>query len=314
MQRPVLAALLASTLALPAQARWQVSDPPPPPTADQEVWALPGDPVPAPPPPAPAPPPAQVAPQAATDLGAAAGPADDEARLAEQAYYDEQDRLAAQEQAEAEAEAAAEASGYPEIGEPAPRQQRRIRPAVDEDPVWTVQQPYFSLFALGVIRDPDSPATRGNTTALDLGMRFEGKRWGFLVRLGAIGNPDLGTTTFTNLTLEPTFAVVATERFRWRLRGGWGIAGNEAVSMSGLSFGSSMVLCLAGPLDFEADMTAVPFPFTRLDSTAGLALNLGVVSFRTGWRWAYQDDQRHSNGSLQSVRSSGVYGGMGLHF
>jgi len=311
MHRPALAVLLFSSLALPAQARWQVTDPPPPPpVGEEEVWALPGDPPAPPPAPAqPAPPPPDAAAQAAPE-GAAAGPLDQEAWEAEQAYFDEQDRLAEAAGEEA-GESAAVADGDEEIGTPAPERRSVTRAARDDSSVISVDQPFFSLFAYGILGEA-APSRPSETTSFDFGMRFEGERFGFLARMGVIG-PSNGTDYF-NMTLEPTFAVVANERFRLRLRAGWGLASNDAITMGGLSLGTSMVLCLVGPLDLEADVTAVPFPFTRVDTTVGLALNLGAVSVRAGWRSAYQDDQRHTNGSSLSVRSAGVYGGFGLHF
>ncbi|WNG40895.1 hypothetical protein F0U61_49780 [Archangium violaceum] len=101
---------------------------------------------------------------------------------------------------------------------------------------------------------------------------------------------------------------------RGRLRGELGVAAAKApdITFVGPSLGLSFEHCLGGALDVEARAQLVPVPYLQLDSQAGLALHLGVVALRGGWRYLLLDDRGHVDGQAHRDTFSGPYVGLGL--
>jgi len=168
------------------------------------------------------------------------------------------------------------------------------------------ENPFLSLTADGAVVDRDR-----DVGVYNLGLRFEGDRGGLLATMGGLST---GSGEWRYFTIEPTFAIVATENFRWRVRAGWSSAFTRNVSMSGFSGGGSMVIHIGGPVDLELDGHLTLVPFFRLDTTAAWALNFGGLSLRAGWRATYLNDLGHANG-YQRLHSGyfGPYLGLGLH-
>lgn len=310
----LLASLLVAIGTLPARAQSSYSEPPLPGDEGAEWQAPPED-------------PddtldeeedleAEVGEDAAEDAvpGAAAGPANEEEARAFEAYLRElESRQEGSEQAprteipEDTEEVPAPASAPRDV-----ESQREVN-----DGFYVAQNPFFSLtMNVGANSRPG-----GDATVADLGLRFEGERAGLLITFGArnqtrvIGGSEL-SVDYGVFSLEPTFAVIAKENFRWRLRGGWSAAGNRAVSMSGISLGSSMVIHIAGPLDLEADIHLTPFPFLRAEAKVAAALHFGFVSLRMGWMGSDITDHGLGLGAGSHLRTtySGVFLGAGLHF
>ncbi|QRK10307.1 hypothetical protein JQX13_09545 [Archangium violaceum] len=109
-----------------------------------------------------------------------------------------------------------------------------------------------------------------------------------------------------------TLAMYSSER--GRLRGELGVAAAKApdISFVGPSLGMSFEHCLFGAVDAEARAQLVPLPYLQLDSQAGLALHLGVVTVRGGWRFLMLDDRGHVDGEAHRDTFSGPYAGLGL--
>lgn len=109
-----------------------------------------------------------------------------------------------------------------------------------------------------------------------------------------------------------TLAMYSSER--GRLRGELGVAAAKApdISFVGPSLGLSFEHCLVGAVDMEARAQLVPVPYLQLDSQAGLALHLGVVTLRGGWRFLMLDDRGHVDGQAHRDTFSGPYAGIGL--
>lgn len=317
----LLASLLAAVATLPARAQSSYSEPPLP-GDGVEAWADPVD----------DPedlPDEEVEGEDAADEnvpGAAAGPANEEEARAFEAYLRElesqqegvsQDEGAAQElQTEIPEDDAPARAAAPAPAPPAAPVERAQARAVD-DGRWVAQNPYFSITMDAGTRSRSG----GHATIVDAALRFEGDRGGLLISLGGRNQTWVTggverTADYSVFALEPTFAVIRNQNFRWRLRGGWSVAGNDRVSMSGISLGSSMVLHVAGPLDFEVDVHVTPFPFLRAEAKVAAALHFGVVSLRLGWMGSDISDQGWGMGSGSPIRTrySGVYLGAGLHF
>lgn len=249
--------------------------------------------------------------------GAAAGPADAEEARAFEAYLQE---------LEAEQEASGEPAQAPltEIPEEdaAPAQvaapqavPAQAEPAHRDVPpgFYLAQNPYFSLT---VEAGTTGNQTRDYSTVVDAALRFEGDRGGLLISFGGrtqgYGNTtDIRQTVFA---LEPTFAIIANEGLRWRVRGGWSVAANDLVSMSGISVGTSAVMHIAGPLDLEFDVHFTPFPFTRLEGKAAAALHFAFVSVRLGWMGSVITDHGLGRpGAAITSTYNGLFLGFGLH-
>ena len=69
--------------------------------------------------------------------------------------------------------------------------------------------------------------------------------------------------------------------------------------------GLSGAVGIVGPLGLEASLSYTPWPFQRIDATAGLSLSLGVVGVRAGWRHLWLDDR----GALDGVRHTDTFTG-----
>jgi len=301
-----LAYLLVAVGTLPALAQSGYSEPPLPGDAS-EAWDAPPEPF-------------DEEPEAEDEEGedaeqvpgAAAGPANEEEARAFEAYLQELESN--RETSDAPLTGISEdASG----STPAtPAVATGSRPA--DAGVFVAQNPYVSL-----TMDVGGAARNSETsTMVDFGLRFEGDRGGLLITfggriqdrvIGGVGSRE----TYSVFSLEPTFAVIAEENLRWRLRGGWSVALNDRVSMSGISLGSSLVVHIAGPVDFEADVHLTPFPFLRAEAKAAFALHFGFVSLRMGWMGSNLTDHGLGTGSSNApIRTSfsGAYLGAGLHF
>ena len=245
--------------------------------------------------------------------GAAAGPANEEEARAFEAYLRELE-------SRQEGSEDAPRTEIPEDAEEVPAQRaapRTVESQHEVDDRYLAQNPFFSLTLNAGTRTRPG----GHATVADMGLRFEGERGGLLITFGSrnqtrlISGSELAVD-YGVFTLEPTFAVIANENFRWRLRGGWSAAGNGAVSMSGISLGSSMVIHIAGPLDLEMDVHLTPFPFLRAEAKVAAALHFGFVSLRMGWMGSEITDHGLGLGAGSHLRTSysGVFLGAGLHF
>jgi len=67
--------------------------------------------------------------------------------------------------------------------------------------------------------------------------------------------------------------------------------------------GLSGAVGIVGPLGLEASLSYTPWPFQRIDATAGLSLSLGVVGVRAGWRHLWLDDR----GALDGARHTDTF-------
>ena len=67
-------------------------------------------------------------------------------------------------------------------------------------------------------------------------------------------------------------------------------------------------------LDVEGRGQFVPVPYIQVDAQAGLALRLGILTLRSGWRWLMLDDRGRVDGVVHRDYFSGPYAGLGLNF
>jgi hypothetical protein len=72
--------------------------------------------------------------------------------------------------------------------------------------------------------------------------------------------------------------------------------------------------CIAGPLDVEARMQVTPFPYRQVDASAALALHLGALVLRGGYRGLVLDDAGHVDGVVHRDGFHGPFFGLGLAY
>jgi hypothetical protein len=161
-------------------------------------------------------------------------------------------------------------------------------------------------------------AAMGNGAGVGAFIGFEGQQWGLEGRvLGLVlptddGTPGTDSITLTNVHL--TVALVAMEKARFRVEGGFSSAHAPDLTVLGPSMALSFEACLAGPLDLEMRLQATPYPYRQLEGHAGMALHLNSLLLRGGWRGLFLDDNGLVDGVVHQDSFSGPYLGLGLIF
>jgi hypothetical protein len=153
--------------------------------------------------------------------------------------------------------------------------------------------------------------------AYGLSLSLEGRRWGVrgaamgfsLPSEAAPGERDVLRTLDAHLT----YAVLSGERGRVRVEAGLNSVFAEDVVLLGPDGGVSVEMALAGPLCAEGSAHFTPVPHRRFDVNAGLALELGSLKMRAGWRHLVLDDNGVlQDGSRNIDRFTGPYLGLAL--
>jgi hypothetical protein len=168
-------------------------------------------------------------------------------------------------------------------------------------------------FRLGV---QGGPITEG--AAADLFIGLEGRRFGVDARLTGMGlttdDGSVGTDTLSLMEAHFTWALISLERARLRVEAGVSSANAPDISFVGPSLGMSLEACMAGPLDFEARVQTTPFPYRQVDASAALALHLGALVLRGGYRGMVLDDAGYVDGVTHVDTFHGPFFGMGLTY
>lgn len=158
----------------------------------------------------------------------------------------------------------------------------------------------------------------GGGSAGDLFLGIEGQALGFDVQGTQLTLPTDDGTPGTDIirlgSAHFTWAVLSTDRLRWRLEGGITTASAPDLSLTAPSFATSVEACVAGPLDVEARVQGTFGPYRQLDVSAGVALHLGPLMLRGGWRGLILDDAGLVDGVQHVDRFMGPFGGAGFAF
>ena len=169
-------------------------------------------------------------------------------------------------------------------------------------------------FRLGI---QGGPVGEGGGGA-DLFLGLEGRRFGVDLRLTGLGLPtEDGTSGSDTIALTQshlTWALISHERARLRVEAGVSTAHAPDITFVGPSLGMSLEACIAGPLDLEARMQVTPFPYRQVDATAALALHLGAVVLRGGYRGMVLDDAGYVDGVSHVDTFHGPFLGLGLTY
>ena len=163
-----------------------------------------------------------------------------------------------------------------------------------------------------------SGAGLGNGAALDAFIGIEGQQWGVDARALALILPtddgSVGTDALTLTNMHLTVAVLAREKARLRIEGGFSSAHAPDLTVVGPSMALSFEACLVGPLDIEMRAQGTPYPYRQLDAHAGLAVHLNALVLRGGVRTLFLDDNGLVDGVVNQEAFSGPYLGLGLTF
>ena len=153
-----------------------------------------------------------------------------------------------------------------------------------------------------------------------LGVRFalEEERWGVSTRwtsLSLRAEDGLGGKDRLHLggANVPSAAAVS-HKGRLRFEGGVAVARAPGATFVGPSMAMTFERCLLGELDLEGGVQWVPVPHLQLDAQLGLALHLGPLSLRAGWRGLLLDDRGHVDGIAHRDVLGGPFAGLGLSF
>jgi hypothetical protein len=161
-------------------------------------------------------------------------------------------------------------------------------------------------------------AAMGHGAGVGAFLGIEGVQWGLDAQALALvlptddGTPGTDAITLTNVHL--TVALVAIEKARFRVEGGFSSAHAPDLTVLGPSMALSFEACLAGPLDIEMRLQATPYPYRQVDGHAGLALHLNTLVLRGGWRGVFLDDQGLVDGVVHQDSFAGPYMGLGFTF
>ena len=58
----------------------------------------------------------------------------------------------------------------------------------------------------------------------------------------------------------------------------------------------------------------MPLPHLQLDGQAALAMHMGALTVRAGWRGLLLDDRGYLDGVVHRDKMGGPFAGIGLHF
>ncbi len=159
---------------------------------------------------------------------------------------------------------------------------------------------------------------RGPGSGADIFLGVEGERLGaeaHVLRLWLPAEDGTGARDYLTLVqAHVSHAVYVSEQLRVRAEGGVSTARGPDATFMGPSLALSLEACVLGPLDVEARAQVTPLPYQQLDGTAGLALHLGGLTLRGGWRGLFLDDQGGVDGIDHQERLHGPYLGAGFTF
>ncbi|MCP3140008.1 hypothetical protein [Pyxidicoccus xibeiensis] len=158
----------------------------------------------------------------------------------------------------------------------------------------------------------------GGGGAVDLFIGLEGRRFGVDARLTGLGLPtddgSEGSDTISLVEAHLTWALVSLERVRLRAEAGVSTASAPDIDFVGASMGMSLEACIGGPLDVETRVQATPFPYRQVDASAALALHLGALVLRGGYRGMVLDDAGLVDGVTHVDTFHGPFFGAGLTY
>jgi len=156
----------------------------------------------------------------------------------------------------------------------------------------------------------------GGGVGIDLMLTFEGEQMGLDGRLLGLTLPtddgSGGTDGITVAQLHLTYALLAQDRVRWRVEGGFTTARAPEITFVGPSVATSLDARLLPTLDFESRLQVTPFPYRQIDAQAGLSFEPYPWAIRAGWRALMLDDAGLLDGEVHRDFFNGPFISFGL--
>lgn len=161
--------------------------------------------------------------------------------------------------------------------------------------------------------------TRTNTgMSLGVAATFEGERWGFSATgyaISLLADDGSGQTdTIQQLNLHLTYAFLTGRYGRLRVEVGADTVFAQDLVAMGPTGGLSGTLWIGGPFAIEGAVSMTPFPYKQLDYRANLAVGLGALGLRAGWRTQVLDDQGLVDGVVHVDTFQGPFAGLAFVF
>ncbi len=194
----------------------------------------------------------------------------------------------------------------------APRSRVILTQPVEEEPQ-AQPEPAGVQLSAGV----EGQGFRGGFTLGAL-ISLEGERWGFAASGQNIAvRADNGTDRMDHLqvaTAHLTYAFLAGPYGRLRLEGGADAAFAPNLIVIGPTGGFSGTVWIGGPFAIEGSVMVTPWPYRQFDGKIGVALGLGPVGLRAGFRTQVLDDRGLVDGVVHQDAFIGPYVGLALVF
>ncbi len=153
---------------------------------------------------------------------------------------------------------------------------------------------------------------------LGVAASLEGERWGFAVAAQNMSlRKDNGQPGFDNLqaiSAHLTFALLTGQYGRLRVEGGADSIFAPDIVVLGPTAGVSGVIWVGGPFAIEGSAMYTPWPFPQVDGKAGLAIGIGAIGLRAGWRFQLLNDQGRAGGTANTDILNGPYVGISAVF
>jgi hypothetical protein len=169
---------------------------------------------------------------------------------------------------------------------------------------------------LGISGQAVNPGQNYTGGAASFQFAMEGEHFGFSSELLSFMLPaEDGSGAVDRISLVDanlTYALVSNAHGRLRLEGGLSSAVAPDIAFFGPDFGVSGALGLLGPVSIDFSLRAVPYPFRKVDWSAGLAVPLGPFALRGGWRVTWLDDAGYVDGVQHVDTYSGPYLGLAI--
>ncbi len=175
---------------------------------------------------------------------------------------------------------------------------------------------------------PESPGIRlsagiegqgyRNGVTLGAAVGLEGDRWGFFATGQNIAVlADDGTNRFDHIqvaTAHLSFAFLTGRYGRMRFEGGADAVFAPNLIVIGPTGGLSGTVWIGGPFALEGSAMVSPWPYRQFDGKLGLALGLGPLGLRAGFRAQLLDDRGLVDGVIHQDAFVGPYVGASLVF
>ncbi len=147
---------------------------------------------------------------------------------------------------------------------------------------------------------------------------IEGDRWGFNASGQNIAVlAEDGSGRFDHLqvaTAHLTYAFLTGRYGRMRFEGGADAVFAPQLIVVGPTGGISGTVWIGGPFALEGSAMVTPWPYLQFDGKIGLALGLGPVGIRAGFRAQLLDDRGLVDGVIHQDSFLGPYVGVSLVF